>query len=120
MRKRVVLKRFCSLFFGIPPKNVLEQISKRSKVIVAFCTVHAVIDGYVSDIFFDKVDFCIVADFQIIAPQAAHIFDDDSFYFSTLNFGNHTVEIRSVECNTGDSVINKKLRIGKPMVLCIF
>ena len=70
---------------------------KGSKVIISLCAVHAVIDSDIAYISFNEKDFRIVADFQIITPQAGHILDNDCCYISGFNLCNHAVKIRAVK-----------------------
>ncbi len=51
--------------FGV---KIIEQVTERGKIVVAFCTVYPVIDCDISHVTFYEKDFRIVADFQIIAP----------------------------------------------------
>ena len=46
--------------FGI---KIVEQVTERGKIVVAFCAVYSVIDCDISNITLYKKDFRIVADF---------------------------------------------------------
>ena len=111
----------CPYFFtGIFGVKIVKQISERSKIIVALCAVHAVIDCDIAYISFNEKDFRIIADFQIITPQAGHILDNDCRHVSGFNLCNHTVKIRSVKSYTGNAVINEKYRICKAVIRSVF
>ena len=53
--------------FGI---KIVEQVTERGKIVVAFCAVYTVIDCDISNVALYEKNFRIVADFQIIAPQS--------------------------------------------------
>ena len=111
----------CPHFFtGIFGVKIVKQISERSKIIIALCTVHAVIDCDIAYISFNEKDFCIIADFQIITPQAGHILDNDCRHISGFNLCNHAVKIRSVKSYTRNAVINEKYRICKAVIRSVF
>ena len=57
---------------GVAGVKLVHNVAERGKIIIAFQTVHTVIDG-------DQPDTALpqnlhdLADFQIVAPQAAHV-----------------------------------------------
>ena len=77
--------------------DVLEQIAKRGEIVVAFVTVHTVIDGGVPNITFCKEAFSIVTDFQIVPSHAGHIFDNDGSDLSSLGQPDHFIPARTVK-----------------------
>ena len=56
---------------------VLEQVSERGKIIIAFVAVYAVVDCDIANITLGKETLCVIADFQLITPHAGHILYDN-------------------------------------------
>ena len=79
--------------------DVLEQIAKRRKIIVAFVAVHPVIDGNVANISLGKETLGVVAHFQIVAPHTGHILDDNRLDLSHFRKAYHLVPAWPIERN---------------------
>ena len=69
---------------GIAGVEVVEQVAERGEIIVPLVAVHAVIDGDIPNIALGKEALGIVTHFQIVAPHAGHIFNNDGFNLSRL------------------------------------
>ncbi|TCL44027.1 hypothetical protein EDD78_10364 [Harryflintia acetispora] len=111
----------CPYFFTcIFCVKIIEQIAEWGKIIIAFGAVHAVIDCDIAHITLYEKDFRIVTDFQIVTPQARHIFDYDCSHISGFNLCYHAVKIRAVKGYAGNTVINEKCWISKAVVSSVF
>ena len=94
--------------------DVLHNVTEGRKIVIAFQTVHTVVDG-------DQPDAALpqnlhdLADFQIIAPQAAHVFDNNGLHPSGLDFLHHRQKSGAVKTGAGDTIIGKVRRVGQPV-----
>ena len=81
---------------GVAGVKLVHNVAERGKIIIAFQTVHTVIDG-------DQPDTALpqnlhdLADFQIVAPQAAHVLYDDGLHPSGLDFLHHCQKAGAVK-----------------------
>ena len=57
--------------------------------------------------------------FQIVAPYAGHILDDNRFDLSRFRKPYHLIPTGSVESYAGYAVVNEKSRVREPVILCI-
>ena len=68
---------------GIPDEKFVHYISEGSKIVIVSgagcCPALSAVDGNQPNIFLPQ-NLHDLADFEIIAPQAAHILHDDSLY----------------------------------------
>src|SRR5699024_9577892 len=73
---------------GVAGVKLVHDIAERGEIVVAFQTVHTIVDG-------DQPDAALpqnlhnLADFQIVTPQAAHVLYDDGLHPSGLDFLHH-------------------------------
>lgn len=104
---------------GIAGIEIVEQIAKRSKIVVAFVAVYSVIDSDIAYIALDKETLGVVADFQIVPPHAGHIFDDNHFDLSRFRKAYHLIPAGAIERNARNAVVDEKGWIRKVIVLCI-
>lgn len=107
-------------FAGIAGIEVIEQIAERGKIVVPLVAVHAVINGDIPNIALGKETLGIVAHFQIVAPHAGHIFDNDGFDLSHL-------ASRIISFQPGRSKVTpetpssmKNVELGKPLSVAYF
>ena len=97
---------------GITGVKFIHNVAERGKIVIAFQTVHTVIDG-------DQPDAALpqnlhdLADFQIIVPQAAHVFDNNGLHPSGLDFLHHRQKSGAVKTGAGDTIIGKVRRVGQ-------
>ncbi len=64
---------FVTRVLGVP---LVHNIQKRSEVIVLrSSTIHIVVDGYETNALFRKEDFRVIANLQIITPEATEVFN---------------------------------------------
>lgn len=104
---------------GIPNKKSIHGVPKRRKIIIVSCTVNAVVDGNQPDVLLPQ-DLHDLTDFEIIAPQVAHIFDDNSFHMPRLDFRHHSRESRAVESGSAYTVVGKMRQVHKAILSGIF
>ena len=60
------------------------------------------------------------SDFDIVAPEAAEVFDEHCGRLSKLELLNHFLEARPVHRNAGDSVVKKVNQVCVPFLSCDF
>ena len=58
---------------GVAGVKLVHNVAERGKIIIAFQTVYTVIDGNQPDTALPQ-NLHDLADFQIVTPQAAHVF----------------------------------------------
>jgi len=73
---------------GITGVKFIHDVAEWGKIVIAFQTVHTVVDG-------DQTNTALpqnlhdLTDLQIVAPQPAHVLDDDCLYTPCLHFLHH-------------------------------
>ena len=92
--------------------RLIHDVQKRGEVVFSVLAVHTVIDGNEPDAALTK-DFHDLTDFEIIAPQAAHVLDDDRLHISSLDFLHHSGEAGTVEAGARDTIVREMGRIRK-------
>lgn len=92
--------------------RVLEKVSQRGKIIIAFFAVHTVVDSDEAYILFRKQHFRIHSDLQVITPETGHILYRDQIDISGFNVSQHFLETRTIESRTTDSIIYIKFVSG--------
>ena len=98
---------------------VIEQIAKRSEIVVPLVTVYAVIDGDIPNIALGKEALGIVAHFQIVPTHTGHILDNDGFDLSCLGQPDHLIPARTVKRHPGNAVVDEKCGIRETVVGCV-
>ena len=76
------------------------------KFIVTVNAVNAVIDRNEPYIFTREIKLGVLSGQNVIASEAAQIFNDHAVYLSVLNITDHALEIGSVEICSRPAVIN--------------
>ena len=113
--KVLCLKRRADFLAGVTGVPLVHDISERSKLIVPFESVHAVVQGNQPGIVLPQ-HFHIGADLQIITTEAAHVLYDNDRYSVSFDFSNHLLKARSVELRTRDTIIRKVDAVGKTVL----
>ena len=67
---------------------VLHDVAERGKIVIAFQTVHTVVDGNQTNASLSQ-NLHNLTDLQIVTPQPAHVLDDDCLYTPCLHFLHH-------------------------------
>ena len=99
---------------GVTGVKLVHDVAERSKIVVTFQTVYTVIDG-------DQTDAALpqnlhdLADFQIIAPQAAHVFDNNGLHSSGLDFLHHRQKAGAVKTGSRYAVIGEVGGVRQPI-----
>ena len=99
---------------GVAGIKLVHDVAERGKIIIAFQTVHTVIDG-------DQTDTALpqnlhdLTDFQIIAPQAAHVLYDDGLHPSGLDFLHHRQKTGAVKTGSRYAVIGEVGGVWQPI-----
>jgi len=99
--------------------EIVEQVAKWGKIVVALVAVHTVVDCNIANITLGKETLGVIADFQIITPHAGHILDDNRFDLSRFRKPYHFIPAGSIESYAGNAVVNEKSRVRETVVLCI-
>ena len=95
---------------GVAGVKLVHNVAERGKIIIAFQTVHTVIDG-------DQPDTALpqnlhdLTDFQIVTPQAAHVLYDDGLHPSSLDFLHHRQKAGAVKTGSRYTVIGEVGRV---------
>ena len=113
--KVLCLKRRTDFLAGVTGVPLVHDISERSKLIVPFESIHAVVQSNQPGIVLPQ-HFHIGADLQIVTTKTAHIlydYDRDSVGF---DFGNHLLKSGSVELRTRDTIIREVDAVGKTVL----
>ena len=98
---------------------VLHNVTERGKIIVPVQAVHTVIDGDQPDAFLPQ-NLHDLADFQIVAPQSAHVLNDDGFHPSGLDFLHHRQKTGPVKAGSRNAVIREVGRVRKSIPAGVF
>ena len=99
---------------GVAGVKLVHNVAERGKIIIAFQTVHTVIDG-------DQPDTALpqnlhdLADFQIVTPQAAHVLYNDGLHSSGLDFLHHRQKARAVKTGSRYAVIGEVGGVRQPI-----
>ena len=66
-----------------------------------------------------KAYLCVKTHVEIVAPETAHILDNNRSNFAFLNIVDHSLETGPVEICTAPTIIYIELRVRIAMLLCI-
>ncbi len=99
--------------------KIIEQVAKRSELIIALVAVYSVIDCDIANIALRKKALGVVANFQIIASHTGHIFNDNRLDLSGFCKPYHLIPTGSIKRNARNAVVNEKCGIEKSIVSCI-
>ncbi len=86
--------------------HVLHDVAERGKIVVTLEAVHTVVEDDQPDVLLPQ-NFHDLVDFEIIAPQPAHVLDDDGFHTSRLDFLHHSRISGAVEPGAGNAVVGE-------------
>ena len=99
---------------GVAGVKLVHDVAERSKIVVTFQTVHTVIDGDQPDTTLPQ-NLHDLTDFQIVAPQAAHVLYDDGLHPSGLDFLHHRQKARTVKTGSRYAVIGEVCGVRQPI-----
>lgn len=85
------------------------------KIVVALVAVYTVIDCDIANIALGKETLGVIADFQIIAPHAGHILDDNRLNCSSFRKAYHLIPAGAVESTPETPSSIKNVGFGKPL-----
>ena len=75
--------------------------------------VHAVVNGDKADILFRECDFRVKPYFEIVAPEAGHILDNDRPHKPRLHIGHHLLETGPLKIGPGIAIVGIVADIGE-------
>ena len=113
--KVLCLKRRTDFLAGVTGVPLVHDISERSKLIVPFESIHAVVQSNQPGIVLPQ-HFHIGADLQIVTTKTAHILYDNDRDSIGFDFGNHLLKSGSVELRTRDTIIREVDAVGKTVL----
>ena len=113
--KVLCLKRRTDFLAGVTGVPLVHDISERSKLIVPFESIHAVVQSNQPGIVLPQ-HFHIGADLQIVTTKTAHILYDNDRDSVGFDFGNHLLKSGSVELRTRDTIIREVDAVGKTVL----
>ena len=99
---------------GVAGVKLVHTVAEGGKIIIAFQTVHTVVDG-------DQPDAALpqnlhdLGDFQIVTPQAAHVFDNNGLHPSGLDFLHHRQKAGAVKTSSRYAVISEVGGVRQPI-----
>lgn len=96
--------------------DVLDDVPKRGKLVVALLTVHSIVDSNKVNIVLREHDLSIHSHLQVVTAQTGHILDNDPLDNTCFNVRNHFLEPRAVKGGAGDAIVNIKTDILPAMV----
>ena len=99
---------------GVAGVKLVHNVAERGKIIIAFQTVYTVIDGNQPDTALPQ-NLHDLADFQIVTPQAAHVFDNNGLHPSGLDFLHHRQKAGAVKTGSRYAVIGEVGRVRQPI-----
>lgn len=110
----------CRSAFSLPFNHltVVRKIYFPNKVPNNLYFLSAVAAGLVRRMDYDFLHK-LIHYFQIVAPYAGHILDDNRFDLSRFRKPYHLIPTGSVESYAGYAVVNEKSRVREPVILCI-
>ena len=94
--------------------KLVHNVAERGKIIIAFQTVHTVVDGNQPDAALPQ-NFHDLTDFQIVTPQAAHVFDNNGLHPSGLDFLHHRQKAGTVKTGSRYAVIGEMGGVRQPI-----
>lgn len=77
--------------------DVLDDVPKRGKLVVALLTVHSIVDSNKVNIVLREHDLSIHSHLQVVTAQTGHILDNDPLDNTCFNVRNHFLEPRAVK-----------------------
>ena len=99
--------------------DVLEQIFERNEIGQAFLGVLVLGYGDISHLFLRELVFQIVADHDVVTPEAAEVFGDNAVHSSCIHICHHSLEIRSFKRSATPSVVDVLANHMKLLFLCV-
>ena len=109
------LKDGLDLLTGVLGVPFIHDVSERHKVIVAFGSIYAVIDGNEHHTLLAE-HFHKLTDLQIVTAHAAHVLDADLGDVALLDLLYHGKKARAVETSAGNPVVGEMAVVGYAMV----
>ena len=100
------------LLAGVPRIILVHNIAERGKIIVAVDAVYAVVNGDQANAF-DTQNLHDLPDLEIVAPQAAHVLNDDCLHTASLDLLHHGGEAGAVKASAGDTIVGEMGRVWK-------
>ena len=98
---------------------LVHDVAEGREIIVALVAVHTVVYGNEADVMLWKIGVGVIANLQIVPPQAGHILYDHSGYITGLYILQHLLKAGTVEIRPGIPVVHIKLCVGKMMLFCV-
>ena len=91
---------------GVAGVKLVHNVTERGKIIIAFQTVHTIVDGNQPDAALPQ-NLHDLTDFQIVAPQATHVLYDDGLHPSGLDFLHHCQKAGTVKTGSRYAIIGE-------------
>lgn len=106
---------------GVLSVPFIDNIKERGKITVLLvCTVHTVVDGYEADISAGQNHLGVVAYFEVVSAQSAHILNDNRSDLTFVHQGHKPLPIRSVKVRTAVAIVYEELCVAEAVVICVF
>ena len=100
--------------------HLVHDVAERSELVFSVVAVHAIVDGNEANVVIGEVRIRVIADLQIVAPEAAHILHDDGGDIAHFNVLQQLLKAGAVEIRAGVSVIHIVSRVAEVIFLGIF
>ena len=104
---------------GVLGKPFVEQILERNEIGQAFLGILVLGYGDISHLLLRELVFQIVADHDMVTPEATEVFGHNAVYSSCIHICHHSLEIRSFKGGPTPSVVDVLADHMKPLILCV-
>ena len=99
---------------GIAGVKFVHNVQKRGKIVISLLVaVDTIVDGDKPNALVSKHDIGVKANLEVVAPEAAHVLDDDRCHVPGLHLGNHGLEAVPVEGRAAHSIVREVADIGE-------
>ena len=104
---------------GVLGKPFIEKIFERHEIGQAFLGILVLGYGDISHLLLRELVFQIVADHNVVTPEAAEVFGHDAVHSSCIHICHHSLEIRSFKGSATPSVVDVLANHMKLLFLCV-
>ena len=108
------------LLAGVLGVELVEDVDEGRHVVVQLVfAVHAVVDGDEADVVVREDHLRVHSHLEVVAPQTAHILDDDNPYPSFVDQPHQALPVWPVEIGPTEPVVHEISRVGESVVICV-
>ena len=100
--------------------HIVQDILERRDVIIGFNAVKAVVDCDVTNAFFTKENFAVIARLDVVSSKPRQILCDYEIDFSGVDVGNHALKIRPVKIHPCIAIVYIRVKNTIAVVLAKF